>query len=119
MKGLYLLGALATVGYAQQATLTTTDSAGRVLSTETVDFVPGERFKVKVDLDIAPRVLDTLSFTTTNYGVQSCDFWVVNKEAGHYAKIAQNVDMCAWPSHSFGKNFEGKMSLANEHVYAL
>lgn len=74
---------------------------------------------VNVDLNIAPHILDTLTLQTTKYAVTDCDFILKNDMGNNMTMLRRNVNVCDWPYHKFDSNFEGKMGLHNNQVYAF
>lgn len=94
-----------------EAVLQSIDSYGRILSTDTTEFQPGEDFSIQVNLAVAPQLLDVITLETEGYGVKSCDLYVNSNYRDTLLK--KDMTMCEFPHHEFGKNFLGRMGLAN------
>lgn len=101
MKSFAALPLLAAIGYAQIATLTSTDLFGETIATSTAEYTPGEYFMVDINLGINQWSLKELKLSTGTYGVEECYFMMPKGYHGHsrrMEKVGMFPDVCAWPN---------------------
>jgi hypothetical protein len=97
---------LATIGYAQTATLSTIDVFGKTISSQSVEYEAGSTFTTMVDLGVATWGLRELRLNTGAYSVNECRFLMkpMTKDHKHEKMAAEPIevghfhDFCEWPN---------------------
>lgn len=112
------LAALATVGFAQKATVKTYDYFGKVIASTEVDYTPGEWFTAEINLGIAEWSLKELTLSAGSYGVTDCEFWLptdMKHQQRKWVEVGHFHDMCEWPNLAT----DGTMYLNLENIPQL
>eukprot|EP00178_Gracilaria_changii_P012461 TRINITY_DN3528_c0_g1_i4.p1 TRINITY_DN3528_c0_g1~~TRINITY_DN3528_c0_g1_i4.p1 ORF type:complete len:363 (+),score=34.86 TRINITY_DN3528_c0_g1_i4:35-1090(+) len=88
------------MGYAQTATLSSTDYFGNTIASSTADYTPGEDYMVTLDLGINTWALKEIKLSTGTYGVNNCTFMMnkCGKGGDKWEPVGMFEDMCQWPN---------------------
>jgi hypothetical protein len=98
-----LLSAMAVVGQAYDATLTSKDSFGKILSQDMVTFEAGQDISAMINLGVSSDTLASIEFSTDTYAANMCKFSMsLDNQDKKFARGKKHMigmfdEVCHWP----------------------